>query len=128
MTTPTSRVVFSPASQAALSRGIHQIAAAVRPTLGPLPRLVMVENAIRTRSPELLDDAGILARRIISLPDRDADMGAMLLRNALWRLRSKVGDGAATATVLFEAAYREGRKYVASGGNPMPLRTALERG
>lgn len=128
MTTRTSRVVFPPASQAALSRGIHQIAAAVRPTLGPLPRLVMVENAIRTRSPELLDDAGILARRIIGLPDRDADMGAMLLRNALWRLRSKVGDGAATATVLFEAAYREGRKYVASGGNPMPLRTALERG
>ncbi len=128
MSGPIPGVVFSPASQEALSRGIHQMAAAVRPTLGPLPRLTMVENAIRTRSPELLDDAGTIARRIIGIADRDADMGAMLLRNALWRLRGQVGDGTATATVLFEAAYREGRKYVASGGNPMALRTALDRG
>jgi chaperonin GroEL len=88
----------------------------------------MVENASRTRSPELLDDAGTIARRIIGVADRDADMGAMLLRHALWRLRGQVGDGAATATVLFEAIYREGHKYVAAGGNPMPLRAALERG
>jgi chaperonin GroEL len=112
-----------------MQRGIAQIAGAVRPTLGPLPRRVAIESAMsRARTPELLDDGGTIARRIIQLPDRDEDMGAMYLRSLLWRLRDEVGDGTATAAVLFQAVFDGGLRYIAAGGNPMLLRGHLERG
>jgi chaperonin GroEL len=93
-----------------------------------LPRLTAVENAVRTKSPEILDDGGTIARRIIGIADRDADMGAMLLRHTLWKLREDVGDGTATAAVMFQAIFDEGRRYIAAGGNVMGLKARLERG
>lgn len=72
-TTYTPGVVFQPKSSRALQRGINQIVDAVRPTLGPRPRLVALTRVASTGSPELLDNAGVIARRIIELPDRDAE-------------------------------------------------------
>lgn len=128
--TRTRHLVFQPAAARAMQRGIAQIVAAVRPTLGPRPRLVAIEPAFsrNSRPPELLDDGGTIARRIIALPDRDADMGAMYLRSLLWRLREEVGDGTATAAVLFQAVFDGGLRYITAGGNPMLLRRHLERG
>jgi len=124
------RVVFQPDVHRGMLRGIEQMTDAVRPTLGPLPRIVLYDTTIGAtgRIPELLDDGGTIARRIIQIRDRNADVGAMLLRNVLWTVREEVGDGTATAAVVFEATYRGGVRYLAAGGNAMRLRTHLDRG
>ena len=124
----TSRVVFQPDVYRGMQRGIDKIVSAIRPTLGPLARTVAIERSGGRRTPELLDDGGTIARRIIELPDRDEDMGAMLVRHLLWRLREQVGDGTATAAVIFGSVYDQGVRYIASGGNAMQLRRHLEAG
>jgi chaperonin GroEL len=111
-----------------MQRGINQIVNALRPTLGPLPRTVAIERFPSDRAPELLDDGGVIARRIIELPNHDEDVGAMFIRHVLWRLYEKVGDGTATAAVLFQSVYNQGQSYVAAGGNAMVLRRHLEKG
>lgn len=124
----TRRVVFQPATYQGIQRGINQMVEAIRPTLGPRPRIVAIDRILDERMPELLDDGGVIAKRIIQLPDRDEDIGAMLVRDALWRLHDQVGDGTATAAVLFQSIYNEGVRYLASGGNAMRLRSHLEKG
>lgn len=125
----TQRVVFQPATYWGMQRGINQIVEAVRPTLGPLPRFVAIENtAGRGKTPELLDSGGVIVRRVNELSDRDVDMGAMFLRQVLWRVHEQVGDGTATAAVLFQSVFNEGVRYVVSGGNAMQLRGYLEKG
>ncbi len=121
-------VVFQPRTYHGLQRGINQIVDAVRPTLGPHPRMVAVERTSRQQMPEILDNGGAITRRIVQLPDRDADMGAMLVRHLLWRLYEDVGDGTATAAVLFQAVFNRGARYVAAGGNAMQLRRYLDEG
>ncbi len=127
-TTYTPGVVFQPKSSRALQRGINQIVDAVRPTLGPRPRLVALTRVASTGSPELLDNAGVIARRIIELPDRDADMGAMFVRHMLWNQHEREGDGTATTAVLFQSLFNQGLHYLASDGNAMVLRRYLEEG
>ena len=97
----------------------------MRPTLGPIPRTVAVSQALDNKPPELLDKGGLIARRISDLPDRDADMGAMLLRQMLWQLYEDCGDGTATAAVMFQSIYNDGLKFIAAGGNAMRLRQCL---
>ncbi len=126
-TRPVQRVVLLPRARRGFLNGIDQVAAAVRPTLGPLPRHVAVQRPHRSETPEVLDDAGLIARRIAQLADRDEDMGAMLIRQMLWRQREEHGDGAATAAVLFHALVTAGAKHIAAGGNAMRLRHFLER-
>ncbi len=120
------RVVSLPAARQAFVRGASQVVAAVRPTLGPLPRHVAVQRPHRNETPEVLDDAGLIARRIAQLADRDEDMGAMFARQALWRQREDAGDGAATAAVMFQAVLDAGVRHLAAGGNAMRLRHHLE--
>lgn len=122
------RVVFQPATYRGLQRGINQIVGAVRPTLGPLPRVVAIHQVATNAMPELASKGGIIARRIIQLPDKDADMGAMLVRNMLWQLHERYGDGTATAAVVCQTVVNQGVAYIASGGNAMMLRRHLERG
>jgi chaperonin GroEL len=125
----TPRLVFQPDTYQAMQKGINLIANAVRPTLGPLPRLVAIDPVSRgNRQPELLDNGGLIARRILELPDHDADMGAMFLRQVLWRQHEEAGDGTATAAVLFQSVYNQGVHYIAAGGDPMRLRRYLEAG
>ena len=120
--------VFQPRTARGFQGGINKIVDAIRPSLGPFPRTVAVARATRTRSPEILDSGGIIARRIISLPNRDEDAGAMYIRGVLWSLHERVGDGVATAAVLFQTVFNQGLKYTAAGGSPMTLRYHLERG
>jgi chaperonin GroEL len=77
--------------------------------------------------PEILDDGGTIVRRIIQVPDRDEDMGAMLVRHVLWDVHESVGDGTATTAVLFQSVFDQGVHYLTSGGNAMRLRPHLER-
>ena len=122
------RLVFQPDASLSLRRGINLIVEAIRPTLGPIPRTVAVSQAMENKPPELLDKGGLIARRITDLPDPDADMGAMLLRQMLWQLYEDCGDGTATAAVIFQLIYSEGLKYIAAGGNAMRLRHYLQAG
>ena len=124
----TERLVFQPDASLSLQRGINLIVDAVRPTLGPIPRTVAVSQALDNKPPDLLDKGGVIARRISDLPDRDADMGAMLLRQMLWQLYEECGDGTATAAVIFQSIFSEGLKYIAAGGNAMRLRHCLQEG
>ena len=123
----TQRVVFQPRTYQGIQRGINRIAGAIRPTLGPRPRIVAIDRILDDRMPELLDSGGIIARRIIQLPGRDEDVGAMFIRDVLWRLQDQVGDGTATAAVLFQTVYNEGVRYLAAGGNAMRLQYYLEK-
>ncbi|MDQ5853760.1 MAG: hypothetical protein M3380_17175 [Chloroflexota bacterium] len=125
---PSHRVVFQPDVYGGLQKGINQMVDVVRPTLGPYPRIVAVERTGRHEAPELLDNGGVITRRIIQFPDRDADTGAMLVRHLLWRLHAQVGDGTATAAVLFQSVYNRALKYIVAGGNAMRLRRCLEQG
>jgi chaperonin GroEL len=122
------RVVFQPEVSQGLQTGIHTIVSAVRPTLGPQARIVALENHTGSQTFEFLDEAGVIARRIIQLPDRNVDVGAMLARKAIWQVHDQAGDGAASTAVMFESICDQGMKYVAAGGNAMALRRHLERG
>ncbi|HMP42343.1 MAG TPA: hypothetical protein PKA05_18340, partial [Roseiflexaceae bacterium] len=125
----TPSVTFQPRAYAGFQRGINQLVNAIRPTLGPLPRAVGVEPVGPVdKRPELLDSGGVIVRRMLQLADRDADVGAMFLRHVLWRLHERVGDGTATAAVLFQSIYNQGVTYIAAGGNAMRLRRFLEQG
>ena len=123
---PQPGLILEPDVQPKLQVGIRTIAEAVKPTLGPLPRNVAVNNVIDHKPPELLDNGAAIARRISALPDRLADVGAMIMRHTLWQVQEEVGDGAATAAVLFEAIYTGGRRFIAAGGDAMQLRERLQ--
>jgi hypothetical protein len=71
----TPETVFQPRTARGFQGGINKIVDAIRPSLGPFPRTVAIARATTTRSPEILDSGGIIARRIISLPDRDETPG-----------------------------------------------------
>ncbi len=100
----------------------------LRPTLGPHPRTVINDRGSPHQSFEVLDSGGTIVRRLIELPDAGADVGAMYLRNLLWRLHERVGDGTATAAVLFDAVYNGGYHYLAAGGSAPRLRSHLQQG
>ena len=123
-----SRLLFQPQTREALQVGIDTLAAAIVPTLGPLTGPVAVDDATRKGSPELLDDAGSIARRILQLSDRDADVGAMLLRETLWEQRERFGDATATAALLYQTVFSEGHRFISAGGDAMLLRKHLENG
>ena len=123
-----TRVLSQPHTREALKAGIDALAGAVTPTLGPLTGPVALDDAMRKGSPELLDDGGTIARRILQLEDRHADVGAMLLRETLWAQRERYGDGAATAAALYQTVYAEGHRFISAGGDAMRLRQALEAG
>ncbi len=123
------RVVLQPATYQGLQRGVNQLANAVRPTLGPRHGVVAISGIdYHDKTPQLFDDGGTIARHIIQLQDRDADVGAMLVRDLLWRLQQQVGDGTATAAVIVARVFNEGVRYLAAGGNAMRLRSYLEEG
>lgn len=120
-------VVFQPHVHQALKRGIHTMVAAIRPTLGPLGGGIAIDRMNSAKkTPELLDDGGVIARRVIEVTNRDEDMGAMLVRSMVARQHERVGDGTATTAVLFEAVFDAGLRYTAAGGNTMQLRRYLE--
>lgn len=110
-----------------ISQGVDMLVNAISPTLGPHPRSVAFHEPL-TGEIELLDNGGIIARRIVELNDRGADVGAMFLRQVLWELHEDVGDGTATAAVIFQSVFKQGLHYLTAGGNAQLLRRELESG
>ena len=122
-------VVFQPHVSAGILQGVDQLVSAVRPTLGPLSRIVALEHNRRQDVPELLDDGALIARRVVQLAPRVVDVGGMLVRQALWKMSQDVGDGSVTMAVMYASILRQSIRYLTnSDGNAMLLRQGLERG
>jgi chaperonin GroEL len=81
---------------------------------------------IQGKMPEFLDNGAVIARRVVMLPNRIEDVGAMFLREMLGKVQDTAGDGTATAALLFRSIYDQGLHYIAAGGSGMTLRRHLE--
>lgn len=121
-------VLLSPAAGDALFRGFDRLAELLACTLGPTRGHALSESLTsRSNRPEIVDDAAVIARRMMQFPDRGEDVGAMLLRQLVWRVHQRVGDGSATAAVIAQAVLRAGRRLAAGGAGVMALRTGMEK-
>src|SRR5215213_9740839 len=98
---PTPALVFGAAAHAQLLIGFSAVTRAIAATLGPSQGAIL--SSLGRAAPEPLTDSATIARRIMALPDRRANVGAMLARNLVWRQYQLAGDGGATALVLAHA-------------------------
>ena len=115
-------------ARAALIRGMSLMTGLLRPTLGPTARTVAIARLVGSGPPEILDSAATIARRTIQLADPFEDMGAMLVRDMVWQLFERVGDGTATAAVLAQALVRGSARCIAAGVSAASVRRGIERG
>jgi len=122
-----SKITFQPDTYRAVQAGIHKILDAVRPTLGPVSRTVLVDRYTINSQPDVLDAGATIARRVIQIADRDANTGAMMIRGMMYRLNERVGDGSVTAAVIYTSIFDQCLKFIHSGGNPMILSRGLNK-
>src|SRR5215212_5237391 len=118
------QIVHGEESRAAILRGINQLANAVKITLGPKGRNVILGKAYG--SPTITKD-GVTVAKEIDLKDSLENMGAQMVREVASKTSDVAGDGTTTATVLAQAIYREGVKTVAAGANPMALKRGIDK-
>src|SRR5712664_3818578 len=118
------QVVHGEESRAAILRGINQLADAVKITLGPKGRNVVIDK--KFGSPTITKD-GVTVAKEIDLKDPLENMGAQMVREVASKTSDTAGDGTTTATVLAQAIFREGAKNVAAGANPMDVKRGIER-
>src|ERR1044072_3307006 len=118
------QVIHGEDSRAAILRGINQLADAVKITLGPKGRNVVIEK--KFGSPTITKD-GVTVAKEIELKDGLENMGAQMVREVASKTSDVAGDGTTTATVLAQAIYREGVKTVAAGANPMASERAIDK-
>src|ERR1700745_1864539 len=118
------QVIHGEDSRAAILRGINQLADAVKITLGPKGRNVVIDK--KFGSPTITKD-GVTVAKEIELKDALENMGAQMVREVASKTSDVAGDGTTTATVLAQAIYREGVKTVAAGANPMALKRGIEK-
>ncbi|MBQ1342849.1 MAG: chaperonin GroEL, partial [Firmicutes bacterium] len=117
------QIVFDAEARQALERGVNALANAVKVTLGPKGRNVVL--AKKYGSPLITND-GVTIAREIELEDPLEDMGAQLVKEVATKTNDVAGDGTTTATLLAQAIIREGLKNVAAGANPMILKRGIE--
>jgi chaperonin GroEL len=118
------QVIHGEESRAAILRGINQLADAVKITLGPKGRNVVIDK--KFGSPTITKD-GVTVAKEIELKDSLENMGAQMVREVASKTSDVAGDGTTTATVLAQAIFREGVKTVAAGANPMALKRGIDK-
>jgi chaperonin GroEL len=118
------QVVHGEESRAAILRGVNQLADAVKITLGPKGRNVVIDK--KFGSPTITKD-GVTVAKEIELKDAMENMGAQMVREVASKTSDVAGDGTTTATVLAQAIFREGVKTVAAGANPMALKRGIDK-
>jgi chaperonin GroEL len=123
---PKPAVLRTPAADAGLKKGFDAMANALAVTLGPTQGIVLSQSATNGQ-PEILNDAATIARRILELPHRAEDVGAMLLRNLVWRMHLRAGDGCATTAVLAQAILNQAHRAKAAGANAMLLQRGIKK-
>src|SRR6202046_2904679 len=117
-------VRFGEDARSRMLRGVDTLADAVKVTLGPKGRNVVIEKSYG--APRITKD-GVTVAKEIELSDKFENMGAQMGREVASKANDKAGDGTTTATVLAEAIAREGVKAVAAGMNPMDLKRGIEK-
>jgi chaperonin GroEL len=118
------QIVYSEASRQAILRGVNQLADAVKVTLGPKGRNVVLEK--KFGGPNITKD-GVTVAKEIELKDPLENMGAQMVREVASKTSDVAGDGTTTATILAQSIFREGVKAVAAGANPMALKRGIEK-
>src|SRR3981189_1994898 len=118
------QIVYSENSRQAIHRGVNQLADAVKVTLGPKGRNVVIEK--KFGGPTIIKD-GVTVAKEIELKDPLENMGAQMVREVASKTSDIAGDGTTTATILAQAIFREGVKSVAAGANPMALKRGIEK-
>ncbi|WP_454873792.1 chaperonin GroEL [Paraburkholderia xenovorans] len=117
-------IIFSDVARSRLVEGVNILANAVKVTLGPKGRNVVLERSFG--SPVVTKD-GVSVAKEIELSDRVQNIGAQLVKEVASRTSDAAGDGTTTATVLAQAIVREGQKYVAAGLNPLDLKRGIDK-
>jgi len=118
------QIVYSETSRQAILRGVNQLADAVKVTLGPKGRNVVLEK--KFGGPNITKD-GVTVAKEIDLKDPLENMGAQMVREVASKTSDVAGDGTTTATILAQSIFREGVKAVAAGANPMALKRGIEK-
>jgi chaperonin GroEL len=119
------QIIYSENSRQAILRGVNQLADAVKVTLGPKGRNVVLEK--KFGGPTITKD-GVTVAKEVELKDPLENMGAQMVREVASKTSDIAGDGTTTATILAQAIFRDGVKSVAAGANPMVLRRGIEEG
>lgn len=118
------QIVYAEEARGAILRGVNKLADAVRVTLGPKGRNVVLEK--KFGSPTITKD-GVTVAKEIELKDALENMGAQMVREVASKTSDVAGDGTTTATVLAQAIYRQGSKNVTAGANPMELKRGIDK-
>lgn len=118
-------IKFREEARQKILKGVETLASAVKVTLGPKGRNVLIEQSYG--NPHVTKD-GVTVAKAIELEDRHENMGAQLVKEIASKTADKAGDGTTTATVLAEAIYKEGLRNVTAGANPMALKRGIEQG
>ena len=118
------QLLFGQDAQASLIRGADMLANAVKATLGPKGRNVLLSRSYG--APNVTKD-GVTVAKDIELPDPFENMGARMIREAASKTHDVAGDGTTTATVIAQRLIRDGFRYVTSGANPMHLKRGMEK-
>src|SRR5437773_8811981 len=118
------QITYGDESRQSILRGVNRLADAVRVTLGPRGRNVVLDK--KYGSPLITKD-GVTVAKEIELQDPLENMGAQMVKEAASKTSDVAGDGTTTATVLAQAIYREGSKNVTAGANPMDLKRGIDK-
>src|SRR5713226_1331986 len=121
---PAKQLEFNAEARARLKRGVDQLAEAVKVTLGPKGRNVVIDK--KFGNPTVTKD-GVTVAKEIELEDAIENMGARMVKEVATKTSDLAGDGTTTATVLAQAIFREGLKSVTAGSNPMSLKRGIDR-
>src|SRR5690606_27726622 len=119
------QISYSNAARDKIRPGLDKLANAVKVTLGPKGRNVVIEKSFG--SPVVTKD-GVTVAKEIELEDKFENMGAQMVREVASKTSDVAGDGTTTATVLAQAIFHEGAKLVAAGHNPMAVKRGIDRG
>src|SRR6187397_1170015 len=117
------QVVHGEESRSAILRGVNQLADAVKVTLGPKGRNVVIDKKFGSQT---ITKDGVTVAKEIELKDTLENMGAQMVREVASKTSDVAGDGTTTATVLAQAIFKEGVRTVAAGANPMALKRGIE--
>src|SRR4026209_199703 len=117
-------IAFDQEAREAIRRGVSKLARAVKVTLGPKGRNVIIQKSFGSAT---VTKDGVTVAKEIDLEDKYENMGARMVREVASKTSDPAGDGTTTATVLAEALYNEGLKAVVSGVNPMLMKRGIER-
>ena len=118
------QVLFHDVARSKILEGVNILADAVKVTLGPRGRNVILERAY---GPPLVANSGVIVAKEIELEDRFENMGAQMVKEVASKTSDVAGDGTTTATILAQAIVREGMKFVAAGMNPMDLKNGIDK-